>query len=614
MTRFIFLLLIATLSFLLPAPSSARAAGQGGDRLVYEYVLASDRTHIETVTRDIAIRSEEDIQSQAAQAFDFDPEIGSLDIIEAWVEEPDGTRRMPAEDAIFVRPSAAARTSPGFVSTQTKTVIMPPLQTGSRVHVKYIAKVSRAPALGFNDGVIGSLDRPTELRVSAQLPASLPLAVSQRGGFVVTDTTEGELRRIEATLKYEQALIHDEEPHAVSTLEVAPIFLMSTLKNFEEIGAIYYRNSIGKSVATPDIKALATKIVGGRTGLEAARAIHDWVAGNIRYLAVWIGPDTGIVPHDAETVLKNGYGDCKDHVALMQALLAAVNIRSAPALVNLGNLYKPLPLWVPIGFNHAMVYLPDFDIYANPTSPFASFGVLERLLSGKTVIIASETPEVRTTPVLKPHLATFSSDAKITIAADGTAVGSAHAKMSPAFEADMRSRLASTATAAVEMQSWMRAMPQGGFGQIKTTPPHDLDAPFVISISWRSPHAVSPSEPYILLPSGPDMAPLSPLRGYLSRTGKRSIAMDLGVADVTWTATIALPAGQKVKELPPVVNIDNDVASYSAAYEAAGQEISVRRRLVFKRNIVAAKDYPDIEAVIYAALSDRQAIVALENE
>jgi hypothetical protein len=49
------------------------------------------------------------------------------------------------------------------------------------------------------------------------------------------------------------------------------------------------------------------------------RALHHWVASNIRYIAVSI-EDGGFVPRSAEQVLANLYGDCKDHVVLLEAL------------------------------------------------------------------------------------------------------------------------------------------------------------------------------------------------------------------------------------------------------------------------------------------------------
>ena len=68
------------------------------------------------------------------------------------------------------------------------------------------------------------------------------------------------------------------------------------------------------------------------------------MAADIRYIAVYLNPNDGWVPHAADVVLRNGYGDCKDHVVLMQALLAARGISAEAAIIDWGNRTQDLPL------------------------------------------------------------------------------------------------------------------------------------------------------------------------------------------------------------------------------------------------------------------------------
>ena len=60
----------------------------------------------------------------------------------------------------------------------------------------------------------------------------------------------------------------------------------------------------------------------------------------------------------AQAVLKNRYGDCKDHVVLLEALLAAVGIPSSAALVNSGNAYSMPAIGVVSPLNHVITYVP----------------------------------------------------------------------------------------------------------------------------------------------------------------------------------------------------------------------------------------------------------------
>lgn len=65
-----------------------------------------------------------------------------------------------------------------------------------------------------------------------------------------------------------------------------------------------------------------------------AEAIYQWVAQNICYVAVYLG-NGGLEPNSASSVLSNRYGDCKDHIMLLEALFAAQGIVSTLVLLTL---------------------------------------------------------------------------------------------------------------------------------------------------------------------------------------------------------------------------------------------------------------------------------------
>ncbi|MGU3496874.1 DUF3857 domain-containing protein [Xanthobacteraceae bacterium A53D] len=579
----------------------------------FHYDIAPDYTYVKTVTLDQTISSPEDIAALSEVTADFEPGTSSVRFVQAWVEQPDKTRVTPPPHSVLTRPTPAAQNAPGFVSSQSKVLILPQLKIGSRVFVQSEFTVQKPSDFGFNEILAAAQNKALDMRVSFNVPDGVPLRIAQRGGFQVTDTTDAGTRKVDARLHLDRPIVSALETYAPDPMETAPVFIITSIASVGQIGTAYLRGSAPQSVPTPEITALARQIVGDRTGREAARAIHDWVAGNIRYLAVWLGAGTTMVPHSAATVLKNGYGDCKDHVALMQALLSAVNIRSAPALINLNAVYSPLPLWLPDAFNHVMVYLPDFDTYANPTSPFAPFGVLERELAGKQVLIASDTPELRTTPPLTVETSFFRSGASVELRANGMVAGKVATTASPAMGAAMRAMYADPSKAGAQMSRAVQAMPEGGFGEIHTSQASDLDTDFSVNALWISPHAFAADARYMLLPVGPNLAPLQPLHSYLSLSDTRVLPVVLGVADLNWQLDIRLPPGHALHAVPPAVSIDNTAGSYNATYENRGGQLHVQRRLVFKQTLLPAAQYTDLKAVIYAALADARTIVALDG-
>ena len=117
---------------------------------------------------------------------------------------------------------------------------------------------------------------------------------------------------------------------------------------------------------TPGIRALADNITAGISDRrEQAEALYRWVAQNIRYVAVYLG-NGGLEPNSAQSILDNHYGDCKDHVVIPEALLAAKGIASSPVLIGMdeGPILPKVPLLS--RFNHAITYVPEFKLYRIP--------------------------------------------------------------------------------------------------------------------------------------------------------------------------------------------------------------------------------------------------------
>ena len=190
------------------------------------------------------------------------------------------------------------------------------------------------------------------------------------------------------------------------------------------MGLAFGQAAMPKAAATPEIAALADEITKGIADRKAqAAAIDTWMKKNIRYVAVYLSLGR-VVPNDAATILKNKYGDCKDKVTLMAALLAAKGIPSEAALINLGNAYQ-LPEPATMGaLNHVIVYLPDFDLYDDPTVNLAAFGVLAPQAYDKPVIRVSATgAKLARTPPMRPDDHVAHATTTLKVAADGTVTG-----------------------------------------------------------------------------------------------------------------------------------------------------------------------------------------------
>jgi len=589
------------------------------DRSVDRIVVALDLTYVETSTQDGTLLTARGLRAGERAARSFYPDKQSLEVVEAWVDQPDGNRIHVPPSSIFTRPSAASQSAPGFTGSLTTTVLFPQLRQGSRTHIVWQRTQKVPPLLGVNITNQAALEWATGEDISEiEIPAEIPFTWRTRAGllggaFEVEETVRDGVRRIRATIRDLPA--REAERNSVSAADFQPLFLATTQPNLEALGALYHRQSRDRVVPTPEIEALAARIAGDRTGRDAARAIYEWITGNIRYVAVYLDPDDGWVPHHAAEVLKNGYGDCKDHVALMQALLAARGIESHAAIIDWGSRTTDLPLWMPGQFNHAIIYLPAFDHYANPTDHHAGFDALDRRLSGKTVVLATPEGRVARTPPARPEANRYHLATMLLIDTHGTIDATARIALTPNTEIGLRSALANASSLRDLAERILSGTAEGGVGTIDASNPRDLSRPLDITAAWQARHAVTfqGDTAYLRFPGGIDINPATRLRVRLAPAGTRETPMLADVGEQIWDTTIMLAPGLTVARLPADVAVETGAGRYTASYRRDGQMLHVRRHLVVVRDVVQPRDYSDLETLLAAPLSDARATVVLRR-
>ena len=213
------------------------------------------------------------------------------------------------------------------------------------------------------------------------------------------------------------------DSNAANLITSTPRVMASTFRDHTQLAAAFAQQFNAKALVTDQVIKLAQTITGGKTtSKEQVAAIHNWVRKNIRYVAVYLGAG-GWVPHDIGWILKNGYGDCKDHALLLQTLLKAVNIEAAPVLISTANEYVLAEL--PVGFNHCIVYIPDLNLFSDPTDGRIPPGALPWADSDKPVVVAlSEGAKIMRTPAFTSANNHVTVRTELAISKEGKATGS----------------------------------------------------------------------------------------------------------------------------------------------------------------------------------------------
>ncbi|MBU0935871.1 MAG: tetratricopeptide repeat protein [Spirochaetes bacterium] len=127
-------------------------------------------------------------------------------------------------------------------------------------------------------------------------------------------------------------------PPVMPTLPVAdqrdqlPWLDLSSLRSWEPVAEWYRDLTAGAYTVTPVIHDKARELLEGiHTRKEAVSRIFDYVASDILYEDIDF-QYSAFVPQNAESIIENGFGDCKDKTTLMIALLNAAGFEASYAL------------------------------------------------------------------------------------------------------------------------------------------------------------------------------------------------------------------------------------------------------------------------------------------
>ena len=326
-----------------------------------EVFIHADQTYESLLTHEKTLLTTRGLlNNQTLDSPSYFPGHTSVELVEAYTLQPDGTKiDVPAAN-LFTTTSPADPSAPGFVTSLQQHVAFPQLKIGSTLHVKWRYKQLDAPLFNFAD-VISPPFETDSLRteMAVNLPQSMYVKWTKSGDFQVKDTVEGDRHIISAVLGPQSG--HKRELFMPASSDLLPFFEVSTIRSWEEIGNTISQLTLPSQTITPEIEKLAKTIVGNAKGKEAARAIYNWTANNIAYLETEINPRQGIVPPSASEIIANRFGDCKAHSCVLQTLLKVIGIESYPAIINWDNSLKQYPLPI-VNFDHEMVFVPSLNL------------------------------------------------------------------------------------------------------------------------------------------------------------------------------------------------------------------------------------------------------------
>jgi hypothetical protein len=172
----------------------------------------------------------------------------------------------------------------------------------------------------------------------------------------------------------------------------------------------------------------------------------------------------------------------------MSALLSAREIENDFVLIKKLGTEFSLPKVAVHAFDHVLLYLPELQIYAEPTERYAAFGVLNSREYEKPVVhFSAKGSRIDRIPVPRSTDHIRTNHTKITVAPDGTVTGETTGT-STGYEATDARKLALALPplgSRKEAAELLRKKETLGEGRFETESPGNLSDPFIIRSQFR---------------------------------------------------------------------------------------------------------------------------------
>lgn len=350
-------------------------------------------------------------------SFDYSTKLQSVKVLEAETIKADGRHIAVQPAAMDIQTGVLGAVSyPDHARIQ---ITFPDVGVGDRVHLhaRLVQERPMVPGVLFQLDVFSDQVLIRQAEVGVDMPPDMPLHFDVAGLESVRDASDASGRHLR--WRYRNETIRPLEQAEIDGVLDGAHLIFSNLESWDALARVYADLYRPKAAVTPKVRQRANELTAGVAGAEAkTRVLYDWVRSHIRYVATYV--DAGAFePHPADWVLDNGYGDCKDHVVLLEALLRAAGVESGPVLIANNTDQYRLPAIPTFVFNHLISYVPALDLYLDSTGESIPFGLLPEGDRDKPVIQLYRTQNPYRTPMDGPEQKWLERRTQVTLHVDG---------------------------------------------------------------------------------------------------------------------------------------------------------------------------------------------------
>ena len=417
------------------------------------------------------------------------------------------------------------------------------------------------------------------------------------------------------------------EPSMVALSDIAPKLLISTSPDWYAKSLWFYKvnEDYGSFNSTPDIdKKVAEILVGAQDEMDSISLLTHWVADEIRYSGISMGPGEGYTLHSGEMNFTDRCGVCKDKAGMLITMLRAAGFESYPAMTMAGSRIDYIPA---DQFNHSVTVVKlsngEYKMLDPTWVPFlrelwSSAEQQQNYLMG-----LPEGADLMITPISSPENHFFKINGNSEILLDGTLVGefllTAEGQSDASIRRMFTSNFKSEWKKSVEREL-LKVSPQAQIINMDFGKPYDYQSDYIhLRVSYSIPdYALVTDEEIIFTPF---------VVADLFKRGMSHLYINTGLDErkfafrdrcsrlVELNETITLPVKGKLITTEFDEKAGNDVTSFAGKITLEGKSLQIHEKISLGKRVYEADDWKSFKEVIQAQqkISNTPVIIDISN-
>lgn len=402
------------------------------------------------------------------------------------------------------------------------------------------------------------------------------------------------------------AFVHEDS--ASSFNDTATKLVMATNPNWLGKSRWAFNVNEAQFVISKEMQDKVDELTSGmKTDKEKMTVLLHWVAENIRYLGLDMGPGEGYTVHRTDKIFRERAGVCKDKAACLIAMLRASGIYANFVL----TLAQEQAVDIPADqFNHGVVAVPQKDgsfIYLDPTWAPKDRALFNKTEQEQPILISTKRGEdLKHIPYSPPKENFWRISAHTKLSEDGSI--SSHLTATGDNFSGGHMRQSITYRFPQNRKNYFFLIvnpisPRAEISKIKYRDPLDFSKPMELSIDYKVKDYTLQTKKTIWMVPPLSHFPFSRRweAWFLYTVGpdKRTKPLELSCTRLmTFDEIITLPKHYKLKKFPEEIKMDSPAADFNYRVEEKKKKLHIFAEIKIKKRVVPPEDYTKFRKIV----------------